>query len=204
MKYNPAKPGGVFRSMTEKPSMTISEKANYLFDEYVRIVLQVFPGVVALDEMMLAFNQVFPSYQDSKRKKMLPSSLREGKVSCSSAAAITGVWWYITRMVNPTYFVEEVGHDSGTSKSGAHVVVGLPESQDISLAEVNAAYLARLQNQRSSSIEIVDYTWKHNLGHAVAATISPDATAISGNYSYLMNRVRNLGLKSKDLGDLNR
>lgn len=186
--------------MSEKPKYTLSEKAQYLYDQYCAIVTCAFSGITTIDEFFNAFNALYVKYQDSNKKKMLPQSLKEGAISCSSAAAITGMWWFILNNIEPTYFVEEIGRDSGSSKTGAHVVVGLPSSElSTHLESVDKAYLSRKQGIQVPGIEVVDYTIKHGLAHAVPAMISEDTAKITGNYAYLMNRVKTLGLKSKDI-----
>jgi hypothetical protein len=186
--------------MSEKHSYTANEKAQYLFDEYARIIREVFPGVVFLDEFFESFNRFFSQYQDSNKRKMLPSSIREGKVSCSSAAALTGIWWYIVQSVEPTYFVEQVSRDSQCSKSGAHVVVGLPilEKQN-NVEEIDDAYSARMQGVKLPEISIVDYTIKHGLAHAHPRMISQPVERLHRNVPYLLNRVHTLGIRSKDI-----
>lgn len=189
--------------MNEKPKYTIQEKSQYLLDQYIAIVTSVFPGITSIEEFFTAFNAVYVSYQDSNKRKMLPQSLKEGAISCSSAAAITGIWWFIVNCIEPTYFVEQVGRDSGSSKTGAHVVVGLPSAELSTKHEtVDSAYLARGKGLKVPGVEVVDYTIKFGLTHALPALISEDTEKITGNYAYLMNRIRTLGLKSKDISNI--
>lgn len=188
--------------MSEKPSYTATEKAQYLRDQYTAIVADVFPGVISLDEFITTFNAFFVRYQQFNKKKMLPESLREGDISCSSAAAITGMWWFIVNSIEPTYFVEQIVRDSGSSKSAAHVVVALPS--DVSEPQsqaVDAAYLARGQGKQTPGIAVVDYTLRYGLDHASPKLISPNKLKISGNYAYLLNRVRVMGIKSNAISE---
>lgn len=110
----------------------ITQKARYLSDEYLKILSDFFPGTIDIEEFISAFNSIFTNYQDSNKRKMDPESIRNRQVSCSSAAALLGLWWLIKSGREPQFQIEN-SRARMMSKASAHVLIGLPNPDEIEL-----------------------------------------------------------------------
>lgn len=164
----------------------VRQRADSLLAEYSQIVSEIFPGVVAVPEFLNTFNAFFTEYQHSKQRKMAPESLREGKVSCSSAAGLLGVWWYVTNGTHPLFILDNMSLEPGY-RSSAHVKVGV-SATELPYHPDDIAYYHYIDTTKARGLMPV----------RDPSTCEPNR-AIIGNTGYLRNRVRTLGVKSNVL-----
>lgn len=177
----------------------IETRAQALLDEYTQIISEFFPGVVNLEKFGVIFNRTFTQYQESRKRKMAPESLREGKVSCSSAAALLGIWWETVSGNVPWYFIRQLDLGSGQSHASAHVKVGLHLRQptDYSSTLVYQNFMERAKSARfNPDVDFFDYTTGSGLDFADVKPRSIPVIALLGNTAYLRHRVRHLSVKS--------
>jgi len=169
-------------------------KSHFLKEQYVQIIQEFFPGCVNLDEFMAMFSQTFHEYQESNRRKMDPDSIRERKISCSSAAALLGVWWSIQFPQSLPIFLIEAKIDRTASKTTAHVSVVLPPPQGVSIYEAILAFTD--QRAMRNDLHIIDWT-SHSSMKPTNPNCSYPVYPLTGLDSYLRNRLQILGLLSK-------
>lgn len=175
----------------------IERRSQALLDTYVQLVADIFPGVITLEEFTLAFNETFTSYQKSSPRKMAPESLLEGNVTCSSAAAILGVWWELTSGNIPWYFIDRL---DGQSKASSHITSGLrlnSNKPDDANSEYSQFIRHLTQNSPNRNVEFFDYLAARGLGVAELTPETLPTTHIRGTKPFLQNRVKTFGLKSK-------
>ena len=126
---------------------------------------------------------------------MDPESIREKKISCSSAAAILGVWWMQQcPQLIPVFLVEDTRY-TGNARTAAHVNVALP-SQDC-LSAMEAVYAFSTSNSSKSSFNIVDWTEHSGMKQSNPSKRNYEVRPIVGVESYIKNRVGTLGLPKK-------
>lgn len=152
----------------------ITQKARYLYDEYLKILSEFFPGITNNEEFTSAFNLIFTNYQDSNKRKMDPDSIRNRQVSCSSAAALLGLWWLNQSGREPQFHIEN-SRARMMSKSAAHVLIGLPNPDEIELFHYT----------KESGIKLIP-------GGNNTDILAP--YIINNTLFYLSNRVKVLGL----------
>jgi hypothetical protein len=175
----------------------IHHRADKLAEEYQAIVRSTFAGVTKVGDLIPAFNQRFFRYQRSMTRKLAPESLKKGEISCSSASAIVGMWWFLLTELEPTFFVQLYNKNKQLAGRKAHTVVGLDRTGK------NPAQLEDLYLQRSTEgyydpdTFLLDYVPAHGLYHAHPDTAYFPAQVITGNQNYLRNRVRVLTVKSQ-------
>jgi len=161
-----------------KEALTISERTAILFDEYIKLVGEFFPGVISTDEFVAAFGTIFLEYQHSRRLQMSPQSIKERKITCNSAAALMGVWYGLLSTLEPSYFIEDPDPLQNVSKSCAHSLIGLPLTP--------------------GPLTIYHYTTPTNLIEKKQPTLYP-TVHIQGTREFLFNRVASLGISTTRL-----
>jgi len=170
-------------------------KSNFLIEEYQKIVAELFPTITSLDEFADVFSCTFQEYQHANAKRLDPDSIRELKISCSSAAALLGVWWVnqFPQLV-PIFLIEDVRR-TPTSQAGAHVNVVIPLSSQISTGEALSAFH---HNKRSDSndVAIIDWTEYSKMKPSNPKKAYP-VYPVEGVPAYVKDRLRHLGLSSK-------
>lgn len=169
-------------------------KAAYVLSEYKKIVAEFFPGCVSLDEFTTLFSSIFTSYQNSNARKMDPESIREQKISCSSAAALLGVWWLEQYPhLTPVFLIQSTA-SINQSRSSAHVNVALPLEQSITGLEAVKAF----EDPRRSrtDIKLVDWTTYSRMKASNPSQIY-EVYPVTGPDSYIKNRLKALGLPKK-------
>jgi len=158
--------------------LSASQKAELLVIEYIDIIDTFFPGIHTYTEFIEALNSFFRDYQNKDSLKLSPDSIRGGKISCTSAAALVGVWHTGQSPTEPTYFIEQPMRGNEVTKKNAHVVVKILDQQQNSL--------------------FIDYICSRGL-----AVIEADEVKISipieGNLNYLRNRIHVFGVESQIL-----
>lgn len=169
-------------------------KASYLFEAYRLIVAEFLPLGVDIETFMQIFSQHFAEYQNTNPRKLDPDSIREGKVSCSSAAALAGVWWMEQfPQLAPVFLVEETSR-SGHSRTAAHVNVALPLAGPIDKQAALSAFYS--PSRGSDQIRIIDWT-EHSKMKASNPQKIYEVYPVQGVVPYLRNRVAALGLPKK-------
>jgi hypothetical protein len=110
----------------------ISTSTVAVIHEYLSLISDFFPGITNVDEFVLAFNAILENFQDQNKKKMDPYVIRSDRaVSCSSAAAIMGLWHYLTFDQIPELFVERPDSSigsSGTSRATTHTKIAVTDN----------------------------------------------------------------------------
>lgn len=169
-------------------------KAAYLIEEYRRIVEEFLPGCESIAAFVEMFSDTFQDYQESSNKKMDPDSIRDRKVSCSSAAALAGIWWMDRfPQLLPVFMIEDTGN-SFQSKSSAHVNVAFPLEAPITEREAMVAFY---DPQRSRpDIMLLDWT-THSKMKLSNPNRSYPVYPISGVQEYVRNRLVTLGISKK-------
>jgi|GEM_PF-1359105 len=169
-------------------------KTNFLMEEYRKIVAEFFPAGIDLPTFVDIFSKTFRDYQDNNQKKLDPESIREKKISCSSAAALLGLWWMTQfPQLTPIFLIEETDRN-GTQKSAAHVNVAIPTTKSITTREAMEAFYR--PNTRSSDVQIIDWTAHSAMKQSNPAKLY-DVAPVVGLQAYLKNRLVVLGLPSK-------
>lgn len=169
-------------------------KTIYLLSEYMKIVAEFFPDCVSLDQFIREFSAIFNSYQDNNPRKMDPDSIREKKVSCSSAAALLGVWWLVQYPHLPPVFLIENTERSGQPRASAHVNVALPTKQRITDREAVEAF--RNTHRARHDIKLVDWTTYSQMKDSNPSRMY-EVYPVPGLNSYIKNRLKALGLPTK-------
>ena len=172
----------------------IEIKANYLLEEYVKIVAEMFPSCATLEMFIQHFSSTFHTYQVSSSRKMDPESIRNREISCSSAAALLGTWWMKQYpQLIPVYLIEDVAR-TGHPKGSAHVHVALPVSNHITPEEAEKAFFD--SGRTDPNIRLIDWTEYSKMKESNPNKSYPVHT-IEGLLPYLRNRVAVLGLPKK-------
>ena len=169
-------------------------KTAYVLSEYKKIVAEFFPECASLDEFTKLFSSVFTAYQNSNARKMDPESIREQKVSCSSAAALLGVWWLEHYPhLTPVFLIQSTAN-LDQPRSSAHVNVALPTQRSISSLEAVKAF----EDPRRSrtDIQLVDWTTHSGMKASNPSQIY-EVYPVSGLDSYIKNRLKALKLPKK-------
>ncbi|MBW7955681.1 hypothetical protein H3C66_03015 [Patescibacteria group bacterium] len=198
MKHrNPSPKRGFFMEvgMTNwEKQRSVELKSAFLIREYQAIVQELFSNCANIPEFVELFSTLFPNYQESNARKMDPESIRERNISCSSAAALLGVWWMdrFPQLV-PVFLVQNTEREP-QSRSSAHVNVALPLTTPITPSEAITAFFD--PNRRNAEIQLVDWT-THSGMKASNPQKAYDVKAIQGVHPYLRNRVQVLGLPKK-------
>jgi hypothetical protein len=169
-------------------------KTEYLTVEYMRIVGEFFPGVTQLDNFVELFSHIFTHYQSSNKLKLDPDSIRNRNISCSSAAALLGIWWVQQfPQLHPVFLVQDVSREASASLSSAHVNVAIPLYQPITDREALAAFHSP---QKRNGVEIIDWT-EHSQMKRSNPSRTYDVYAVDGIQRYLRDRLKHLGLTKK-------
>lgn len=178
--------------MEHERSLTV--KTEYLLREYRRIIQELIPNCTTIDQFAEAFSDIFDTYQNSNSRKMDPDSVREGKVSCSSAAALAGIWWLEQfPQLTPIFLIEETQR-TGQSHSSAHVNVALPTISPISEREALQAFYD--PNRSRSDLHLIDWTTYSKMKRSNPQQLY-EVYPISDIKQYLKNRLSVLGLPKK-------
>jgi hypothetical protein len=173
---------------------SLNIKTEYLLREYQKILHEFLPQCSSIDKFAEMFSTTFITYQDSNLRKMDPASIREGKVSCSSAAALLGTWWLEQfPQLTPIFLVEQTSITE-RSKPTAHVNVALPTHQGITSYDAVRAFYDPARLNRD--IHLVDWT-QYSKMKPSNPNQSYAVYAIHGLESYVRNRVAVLGLPKK-------
>lgn len=170
-------------------------KTNFLLDEYRKIVAEFFPGIATLDEFADAFSTTFQDYQHVSAKKLDPDSIRERKISCSSAGALLGVWWVNQfPQLMPIFLIEDL-RGMQIAQTTSHVNVVLPLTSQISAREAVIAFNRR-GDLYSENVAIIDWTQ-----HSKMKPSNPEKEysvySVDGLHAYIKDRLKHLGLSPK-------
>lgn len=160
------------------PEKWLTRKVVAVEKHYYQIISTVFPGVISTTEFIECFNDMFKNYQGTRAQKLAPPSIRQGYISCSSAAALMGIWFEQLSHQHPEFYIDFIHPLSGQSKASAHTVIGLPvPNQGVTLYEYKNSLkeLRPEPNQLQGTYRIV------------------------GNKAYLTDRLRVFTVSSKDL-----
>lgn len=172
----------------------IQLKTQYLTAEYVNIVHEFFPGVTNLETFVELFSRIFTNYQSSTKFKLDPESIRDRNISCSSAAALLGIWWTQQfPQLTPIFLIQDLRRDSSAAVSSAHVNVAVPLHRPINDRD---ALIAFHNPDKRTDIDIIDWT-----EHSQMKRSNPDRLysvyAVEGIQNYLRDRLKHLGLSKK-------
>lgn len=147
----------------------LRQRTQRLLSDYTQLVGQIFPGVVATDEFVNCFNQFFTEYQTQRKLKLAPTSIKEGKISCTSAVAIMGVWYWLQTQLQPDYYIDFIHPLSGQSRTSSHSLINIP--------------------QTGSVLTLFHYTLSNKLCSATTAEL--DGTyQVGGNAPFLHDRLK--------------
>jgi hypothetical protein len=174
---------------------SLQAKTKLLTQEYQLIVAEFFPNCGTVDDFVNLFCKIFANYQPVVPRKMDPDSIRERKISCSSAAALLGVWWMQQcPQLIPIFLIEDTRY-TGNARKAAHVNVALPFEDGLSAME--AVYAFSASNSSKMSFNIVDWTEHSGMKQSNPAKRNYEVRPIAGVGSYIKNRVGTLGLPKK-------
>lgn len=146
-----------------------------------------------LDEFALRFSSLFSVYQDVTQRKMDPDSIRDGQVSCSSAAALLGVWWEQQSAFPAIFLIQDVKR-IGQPRTSAHVGVAVSMEHIIGSHEAQQAFFD--PSRKRPDIRLFDWT-----EYSKMKPINPQNTyniyTIEGVENYIKDRIRLFGLPKK-------
>lgn len=177
----------------------LEPRATALIEEYLDIIGQIFPGVVTLEEFGQVFNHFFTSYQRLNKQKMAPESIMAGNITCSSAAALVGVWWEQHTGTQPTYFLRKF---DGETKTSSHVIAGifLGSPEDTEVNHIPAHFMQ--QARTGSSVPhtgFYDYLPERGFGKATVNSEILPVIPIRGTKGFLTDRLKTFKINSQRL-----
>lgn len=173
---------------------SLQKKTDFVIAEYRQIVEAFFPAGVPLTEFIDIFSGLNFQYQDTNNRKMDPDSIREMKISCSSAAALLGIWWAEQfPQLTPIFLIENTSR-TGNPTTSAHVNVAVPQAKEITSYEALAAFHSSQRSQ--PNVEIIDWTLHSQMKGSNPQKIY-DVYPVTGVHEYVKNRIRVLGLPKK-------
>lgn len=165
-----------------------------ILKEYDGILAKYFRDARGPTTYSMDFYNHFKNYEFRYEHKMLPETLRQGSISCSSASLLVGRWWEkLHPGVQPWYVLDASEPDLRKQ----HVVVYLSKAER-SHGEVSAQLFDYVANGHSELLQpdqlcdlLVDYLkrdgmrWMPRTGHYLSQGFS----LIHGSESFLANRL---------------
>lgn len=171
----------------------LERDAALLIKEYDTILKTYFAAARGPTTFAMDFSTHFKNYEFRKEHKMLPATLREGSVSCSSASLLVGRWWENRGGATPWYVLDQGEPDLAKQ----HVMVYLPKIERTQ-AEVVTQLVEYRSNHNSPLLQsdqmsdlLVDYLkrdgmrWMPAPGHYLSQGFS----VLRGSLQFLCNRL---------------
>lgn len=173
---------------------SVKQKVAKIKNEYQQLMAP-FASIDDLNSFITLFNAQKWTYQDFNKRKMDPESIEEGMISCSSAAALTAMWWLEKfPQLTPVFLLED-SRQTGSSRAGAHVNIALPMKQKLAVVEIVSAFVNGTK-QKGGAFRTLDWTVKSGLKDANPRQNYP-VVPLLGLDAYLTDRVLALGLPKR-------
>lgn len=145
----------------------------------------------------VAFNEYFQRYQKDFAKKMNLDSIKNGAVSCSSAALVVATWWSLHHETDPEFFILL----ERKSPERRHVVLALPYIKVVSIDNLKQSFEDQsnltpplIVEQRYKDLDRRSYS----LQHAGKNVFNQQHYNISGISNFIKNRFEVFNYQPED------